>query len=171
MERNGINFVVIAAVAILIGLSFWTLVGDTTGTLTKTFTSTNVSFTLPANQSTSDLIHCGQRNITSVTVWNYTNGTGSVLGAGGSVLLGASNFTVTQAAGSDGYLSARITCTALGTNYGCGYRTNVSCGYEPKGYISDGGARNIAALIPLFLAILIAFAAIPDLREWVGFTK
>ena len=169
MEEKYIKGIIIATIAVLVGLAFWSTVGSSIGTLAVIQTSTNASFTFPANGSTSDLTTCGQLNTTTITVYNYTNNTGAVGGAG--ALVGSTNYTVTQAAGTDGYLSARVTCTALATNWVCGYATNVTCNYQPRGYITEGGGRSVALLIPVFLAILIAFAAIPDLREWIGFSK
>src|SRR3972149_735343 len=106
MEEKYIKGIIIATIAVLVGLAFWSTVGSSIGTLAVIQTSTNASFTFPANGSTSDLTTCGQLNTTTITVYNYTNNTGSV-----------------------------------------------------------------GLLIPVFLAILIAFAAIPDLREWIGFSK
>ena|SRR3990167_4859767 len=164
MEDKYIKGIIIATIAILVGLAFWSTVGGSVSTLTQTQTSTNASFTLPANGTTADLLQCGQLNTTSVVIFNATNGTAGFQ----NHIIPATNYTITQAAGSDGFLSTRIVLSTLQPAQGYyGQSSNVTCGYQPRGYITEGGGRTVTTLIPLFLAILIAFAAIPDLRDWM----
>lgn len=164
MEEKYIKGIIFATIAILVGLAFWTILGDSVGTLANIQTTTNASFTMPANGSTKDLTPCGQLNTTAIKVYNQTNGTG---GSSAYPFVTATNYSVTQATGNDGFLSARIKCTAGAVDYFCGHNVNVTCSYQPKGYITDSAGRGIALMIPIFAALLIMIAAIPDLREWV----
>lgn len=154
MDNNLAEFgvIVIAAVTILIGLAFWPAVSPNIGAMTKTFDSTNVTMTLPAVTATSELPMCGQKAI-SIIITNATGG----------ATVPATNYTVTQSQGIDGYLVAKVT-TASQSFY-ASKSVNVTCNYEPKGYINESGSRGIVALIAVFLAILIAVAAMPNVRD------
>lgn len=154
MENNGgFVFIVIAAVAILIGLAFWPSIGPNIGAMTRTSSSANVTITMPADGATSELTMCGQRS-TAIAIINRT--TGSVVPT--------TNYTVTQSIGTDGYLAAKLTTTS--SKY-AGVAVNVSCDYEPKGYISEGGSRAMVGLIAIAMALLILVAAIPNIRNGV----
>jgi hypothetical protein len=147
----GIGFVVFAAVAILIGIALFSgAVAPEIGKMTKTYNAVNTSFVMPFYGAITDLTPCGQRAIT----YEIVNLTGEVV----------KNYTVTQAAGSDGYLSARI--LAQNATY-AGRMVNVSCNYEMKGYIPESSSRGMAVLIAIGACLLIAVAALPNLRNGV----
>ena len=148
----GFMAIVIAAVAILIGLAFWANFAGNIGQMTKTSSSTNVSFTMPANGSTSDLTPCYQKALT----YELYNGT--------TAAVPTTNYTITQAAGTDGYLAARIRNNDAAWN---SKAVNVTCTYEPFGYIPEGGSRGIVTLIAIFMALLIVVAALPDVRNGI----
>lgn len=163
MEDKYINGIIIATIAILVGLAFWSTIGSSVGTLTAIQTSTNASFTFPGNGTTTDLTTCGQLNTSAVVIFNTTNGTAGFQ----NLIVPVSNYTITQAAGADGFLSTRIAYNGGGVDRFGGFADNVTCTYQPRGYIAEGGSRSVVLLIPIFFALLIAIAAIPDLREWI----
>ena len=152
-NTTGFVFVVMAAVGILIGLAFLPSISPEIGKMTQTFTSINVTMTMPAASSTSELTMCGQE-ARSYVLTNATNPAGVVP---------TTNYTVSSSAGSDGYLAAKIT-TASQSAF-AGRSVNVTCTYEPKGYIDDSGSRAIVALVAIAFALLIVVAAIPNLRD------
>lgn len=154
METKYFIGIIIAATAILVGLALWPALSPAVGQMTKTFTNTNVSFTFPTNTTTQDLTPCGQRAISN-----------TITNASGGEVIQAANYTISQGGGSDGYLSARI--VAVGATKYQGTSANISCEYEPRGYISDGGSRAIVGLIAIFFALLIVVSALPDLRNGV----
>lgn len=157
MDRKGqigFGFVIMAAVAILIGLAFYTTTfSDSIGLMTKTYTSNNVTVTMGAENASVEIPQCGQRSLSTIVV-NRSNTTDIITTA---------NYTITTAAGTDGYLITKIQTPRYGKY--AGYAVNVTCNYEPRGYISDGGSRAIVGLIAIFMALLILVAAIPDLRD------
>lgn len=156
MERNGIAFIVIVTVAILVGVALYSgsitqSVGDMT--LTRGAVA-NVTYTLPAAGSSVQITTCGQKILTAILT-NASNG----------LTVPASNYTfIQQASPTDGYLTAYI--RSDGGIY-AGLPVNVSCSsFEPHGYIADGGSRGIVSLIAIFFVLLIIAAALPDARQW-----
>lgn len=140
-----------AAVAILIGLAFWPSVSPNIGAMTKTFDAVNTTMVFPADGATSELTMCGQE-VNTIVVENTTN------------TVPTTNYTITSSAGTDGYLAAKITGAA--GPFG-GTSVNITCNYDPKGYITEGGSRGIVTIIAIFLALLIVVAALPNLRNGV----
>lgn len=154
MEKGvTIGFVVMAAVAVLVGLALYSgNFQDNIGTLTQTAQSGNVTITMPEDGVTLELTSCQQKAVTYIV----TNATGGET-------VPASNYTIDQAIQSDGYLGAQITGVAGEYNSSA---VNVSCTYERDGYIDNAGSRGIVGLIAIFMAFLIALAAMPNVREW-----
>lgn len=160
MENKGIAFIIVAFIVITVGLAFWSTVGGSIGTLARLQQTDNVSFAVPTGATWFDLVTCGQTNVSNVRVFNRT----------GDIEISAGSFNVRQGTSSiDGFLVTQIRNVTLYSTGAQAVATtlNVTCNYQPRGYITDSGARGVALLIPVFLAIAIAFAAIPDLREWV----
>jgi len=148
----GFGMIVMSAVAILIGLAFYTgTVSPSIGQMTKLSNSYNQTMTLPANGETSELTMCGQRAV-SYIITNATSG----------AIVPTTNYTISQGIGTDGYLAAKITTT---TSPYAQKSVNVSCEYEPKGYIPESGSRGIVSLIAIFSAFLIVIAAFPNIRD------
>lgn len=156
MDKS-VGFIILAAVVVLIGLSFWSQVGTNISTLAELQTSpANVSF-VPANNGTAkELTMCGQK-VDTIAIWNGTNN-----------LVSATNYTTTQAVGADGFISSFLTTT--GSSLYNGVTLKVTCTYQAKGYITDSAGRGVARLIAIFLALLIMASVIsPDLRKvWDG---
>lgn len=150
----GLGAIILSTIAILVGLALYSgSLATSIGVLTQTASATNSTVAMPAAGSSVELTACGQKVLTGVVV----NTTGPTIPA--------TNYSFTQAAGTDGYLSAYLTGAA--GLYG-GETVNVSCtSYEPKGYVADGGSRAIIALIAIFMALLIVVAAIPQARNGV----
>ena len=154
MDNQYIGSIIIATVGILIGLALFTTSAQFIGTSTNLATSVNQSFTMPALNAEKDLAPCGQKNTSAVVIYNVS----------GDFLVTSGNYTVRQATGDDGYLSARINATGQPFN---ATAVNVSCSYEPKGYITDGSTRTVAGLIVIVGALLIAIVALPQARDWM----
>jgi len=155
MENKYITAIIIAAVTILMGLALWPAMAGNIGTMTRTGTSTNVAFAIGTGTAAKTLTPCYQKAMT--TSLEYGNASGGAIATG--------NYTITQNTGTDGYLEAKITLTNTSS---LGATVNVTCTYEPKGYVESGGGRAIVGLIAIFMALLIMLAAVPDLRELIG---
>lgn len=159
MANKPLAVIIVGFLAVLVGLSFWTLLGDNVGTLANLQTTANGSFTVPAQNAVADVVACGQQNTSAVLVFNAT----------GDVEYPAANYTVAQGtSATDGYLVTQInfTGTFAGEDH-AGTTATIDCTYQPRGYVTEGGTRAIVVLIPIFMALAIAFAASPDLREWL----
>lgn len=161
-----------ALIVIFLGVVFaFALIPAIYGTQAQVTTiqnSSNVSYTFPANGTVADLAACGQGNVTNVVIYNYTNSSGDV--AAPAVNL-AGNFSVNRSAGSTGYIQSVIRIDTLGAAYiKSGYKANVTCQYEPAGYNTDSGARGIAGMWGIFVALAVAAFAIGNAKfEWVSF--
>lgn len=158
---GGVGILIGIAITLIIGAVLLVPTAQYVGTATTTGTSTNKSFTMPANGSTSDLTPCGQLNTSAVVIYNYTMSAASNDTTG--------NYSITQATSpTTGYLATRITCNGVTANYFCGYMANVTCTFQPEGYITDAGGRTIAGLIVIFFALGIGvIALIPTLKNKV----
>jgi hypothetical protein len=159
MEKDtGFAVIIMAAVAVLIGLAFWPTISPNIGQMTQTFTAVNNSFTFAEGGIAKEVPFCGQK-INSIIVINKSlaNVTG---------LVPASNYTTSVCTGSDGYLSACLTYKVAAGVYNTS-QVNVTCNYNPRGYVDNAAGRGMVALIAIFMAMLIAAAASPNLREWV----
>lgn len=154
------GYIIVLAIALIFGLVMIVPIGQNTGTLTNIGNSSNVSFTMPANGTTADLVACGQLNTSNVEVYNVTRLVASNVTT--------ANYTITQAAGTTGYITTRITCNQLGgANYFCGYSALATCQFEPFGYNHDASSRSIAGLILIMVCIvLIAVGLRKDLFEF-----
>jgi len=148
-----IGWLVVAFIAVSIGLAlFVSNIAPDIGRMTKTFTTTNqAGFTFPASTSAVELTPCGQKALT-ISLTNYTDG----------YAISSGNYTTSQAAGSDGYLSAFIKNVS---GQFSGKQVNVTCTYEPRGYIDSGASRSVVALISILFALMIMVSVIPDLRN------
>ena len=154
MDDKMIGGIVIAALAVLIGLALWPAFSPNIGQMTQTFTAQNQTMVMPAAGATSELTMCGQKALTS-TYFVITNATTGVLVPSG-------NYTISQSVGTDGYLAAKITTVQ---SLSASKNINVSCAYQPKGYLEDGANRSIVGLIALAFTLLILVAAIPNIRN------
>ena len=154
-QIQGVGMLVIAAVAVIVGLVLFQAAAQKVGDSTNTYQATNASFTMPANGTTADLTPCGQGNTSAVVIMNAST----------NVTVTAGNYTISKGIGSDGYINSRIYYNGVGNNYYGGYAVNVTCTYEPKGYINDTGGRAIAGIIILLSAIAIAVVLLPLLRQ------
>lgn len=160
-----VGFIILLGIALIFGLALVVPIAQNQGTLTNLGNSSNVSYTLPANGTYADLTACGQLNTTNVVIYNYTNSSGE-LGTPYNTYGG--NFSVNQSVGDDGYLNTRIYWDSkAGAYVKAGYKANVTCIFEPKGYNHDASSRNIAGLILIFTAI--AMVAIGINKDWFEF--
>lgn len=155
MEDKGMAMIILATIGILVGAALWSTISTPIGAMTRTFNAVNATITMPAIGARAELIPCGQR-VVSQTLTNAT-------GVGETVP--TTNYTITQGIGADGYLAAFIN-TTTGSPYG-GRSVNVSCNFEPKGYVTEGGTRGLVPLIAIAAALLIVIMAMPNIRSGV----
>lgn len=153
MELKMIGGLVVAAVAIIIGLAF--LTGSIAGTVGDMTTKSNIPITtqvtFPTN--TTALTLTGQA-VESVVIINDTT------------TVAAGNYTVSNRVVSNGQLVATI--IGVGANPYSGNNVNISYTYEPFGYATDGGTRAILSLVLVFVGLAIAvIALVPALRSGV----
>lgn len=150
-----IGWLVVAFIAVSIGLAlFISNIAPDIGRMTNTFTTTNqAGFTFPASTSAVELTPCGQKALT-ISLTNHTDG----------YEISSGNYTTSQAAGSDGYLSAFIQNVS---GQFSGREVNVTCTYQPRGYIDFGASRAVAGLIAILFALMIMVSVIPDLRNGI----
>jgi len=151
VENGGLARIILGFTAVIIGLTFFISIADTTGSLTNTFIQTNASFT--ASNNTAVVFTTAGQNVTAITA----------VRAGAIVLVSPSNFTSSIAA-------ATITMTI---NYSANINTttetwNVDYNYNSNDFIADGAARSITSLIPLFFALAIMAASLifVDFRDF-----
>ena len=155
----GVFGLVLIAMAVIVGSVLLTSSAQNVGTMTNTYDSANVSFTLPANNTLTELTPCYQKNVSAVVIYDPT----------GALVLPSANYTVSQGASSvDGFLATKIILNNVNTTW-AGDPANVSCTYEPFGYVSDSGSRTIVGLIIIFGALMLFAWTIPNLREMLGF--
>ena len=125
---------------------------------TTILTNTNETVTVPAVNGTLDLTGREQRG--NITIQNLTNDAGPNLeGQGLNIITGT---------GSDGLLSVQLTINDTNASF-AGESVNVSYNYNPEGYVSDSGGRNITLLIPILSALAILVTIIVFL--WMGSLK
>jgi len=158
MENKYFRGILIAFIAISIGLALYTgSFSDSIGQMTKTFDTRNVTVTFPNNGTVLELSACGQKVIS-----------GTIINSTSLVVVPTTNYSFSQRPSTtDGYLVATLNATLAGHSGYSGKTVNVSCNYQPRGYIEDAGSRGIVVLIAIFMALLIAVSASPDLREWI----
>jgi len=159
MKKKGqtsIGGIIIAAILIFVGLAmmFSGSVPQSIGDMTKTGTNNNKTMNMPGQGATAEITTCGQKALT----YTITNATGGEI-------VPTTNYTISQSAGTDGYLAAKVT-TGTTSNY-ANRSVNVSCTYEPKGYVVEGGSRAIVGLVAIFAAMLILVAALPDIKNGI----
>lgn len=142
--------IIIAFVAVIIGISLFTPVADSVGSLTTTFTITNKSFTALndtdvtfTGSGENDTAISAVRNNASLTLTDGANYTSNVTGGTGRI-----NMNISYAAG---HLVNNQTWF-------------VDYTYQTNDYIEDGGSRAITNLIPIFFAIAIIAGAFLAIR-------
>lgn len=129
----------------------------------NTFSSENASFTLGGNATTNDLTVCGSANISDVVIYNTD---GNILFDYGVNAVG--NYTTEIAVGSDGLLNTRIILAGMNSTYATAV-VEVTCDFEPRGYVSDGGSRSMLTLVVVLGALGIVVFVIAIIFNIGGF--
>lgn len=153
MEDKYIAGIIVAALAVFIGLALWPAMSSNIGTMTQTQTVRNHSITFPAAGATVELL--GQDIVTDLGIYNRTDGT----------LVPTNNYTITSEIGTNGLI--KTTLTGEGGHFS-GVLVNASYTYQPEGYARDSGSRAIIVIVAIMMALLIAVSASPNLRDWIG---
>lgn len=104
-------------------------------------TTTNQTMTFPTAGNIAEMPLCGQNALT----YSFTNKTTPTT-------VPTTNYTVGQEVGDDGQLIANVKNN--GGNYG-GVSVNVTCTYEPRGYVGSS-TSSIFNLVILLSAIALA---------------
>lgn len=155
----GIGILITVAITVIVGAVLMVAIAESVGKSTTTFQRDNDSFNSSAN-GTAKTIATGIKSVSSVVVWNYTNGTAVI---GHRLMVEDEDFKILNNQIVNGAEVARIvpynaTMAAA--------RWNVTYLGEPDTYISSGGTRSVVNLILIFFAIGIAVVAlIPATRE------
>ncbi len=144
-DSGGLGGIIIAFIAIIIGLSLFISVADTIGTITGTFSVTDQDTSL-INGTPVEFLGAG---------FNATAITGVVRGA----------TTCNETTDWVGDLSAN-TINLTGATSACDTADyNVSYTYQTNDFISDGAVRSISNLIPLFFALAIMAGSFIAIRR------
>lgn len=137
-------------VGAIIAATLIVAIADQVTTSTSTFRVDNTTVTVPAVNTTLDLL--GRGLVTRLSVLNATNGTA----------LDNINFVLQTGTGTDGLNSVQLTLNDSASEF-VGFTVNVSYTYEPSGYVSDTGGRAVTLLITLFAALAILIFVIVSL--------
>ena len=161
--KNYTGIIIVAFVAIIVGLAMFSGSGGIAGTVgdvTTLASIANQTITAPAVGSSVELNGQG------------VSGTPVVTNQTGGETIPATNYTIAQGLGSDGIIALKY--TSLAGPY-AGRKVNVTYTYEPDGYISDSqpGARSITLLIVIFAALAIAAVGLwaawnSGIRDYIG---
>lgn len=149
----GIGVLIIAAVAVIMGLVLFQATADNieAGTQSNGVTSAvNVTYPLGATGVITELT--GQELVGTPAVWNATSVT----------VVPTTNYTIYECVRTSNNLKG-ICMKSLG-GLSAGYNVNVTYDYYYSGYIDDSGSRAIAGIILLLTAIGIAFILVPYLK-------
>lgn len=144
MGSFGLTGFMVAFISVVVGLTLFTSIADTTGSLTQTYSVENVSFTA-LNSTAVVFAGTGQnvtvisevRNNVSAALSSPTNYTSSV--AGRSVTMNVNYSANTGFASQTWY---------------------VDYSYQTNDYIDNGAARSVTNLINVFFAIAILAGAL-----------
>ncbi len=154
--QEQLGFILIAFVAIIVGVVLFQVVAQQVGGVTSTVTTKNVSFGSAAVEGTA--VYFDFRAFSGVQIYNAT----------GDLEVPSTNYTVANNVinPTTGALSVSITPTSFlnVTNAGEGVWT-VDATAQPTTYIPDSGSRAITQLIVIFFALAVMVAALePTIR-------
>jgi len=159
MNKKGqvsIGFLIVAAIAVIIGLVLLSPIASNVDQTTRTVSGTtaveNQTITAPASGSIVE--SSGQELVGIPKVYNES---------GASLVITSPNYTISECVKTSDSLKG-ICYKALTAEYE-GKNINVSYTYYPAGYADDAGSRSIAGIIVLLAAIGIAVVCIPKVKE------
>ena len=154
-KGQGIGGFLMIFVVVVVGLALFLAVAQIVGPATTIITNANETVTV-ANGTAIDLT--GQEFEAIIWVGNSTDG----------YTIGAGNYTMSEGVSTvTGVKTVQVTFAA--DNAYVGETFNMSYTYGPDGYIDNSGARSVAALIAIFMALgIAAVVLIPSLRDAVA---
>jgi len=131
-------------------------IGETLDTSTQNSSTNGLTYTVPADGITIDLV--GQELLSTPVVHNGTADSVQVISVG--------NYTIDEGVStSTGVKTIRY--TAVGSEFD-GHTMNVSYNYGADGYVENSGARGMIGMIVVFFALAIALIALePTLRSGI----
>lgn len=151
--ETSIGLFVVAFMGIIVALAIFGPIASTTGDMTNTRTTTNLTVTT-ASAANGTITLPGRETITTVTIINASDGTDWT-----------GNFTIVTR-NSGGALAILLKTTDLAvTNEVNGESANVTYDYKPQGYSDSSGARSIISIVLIFAAITIMAFAYAPVRE------
>jgi hypothetical protein len=154
-DMNVMGIILIAFVAIVVGLAFYQSIVSYVGQVTGVSLTTSVNATVPVTAVGVITELPGQELVSTIYVVNRTTGE----------TIGAANYSL--------YECVKTSSSMKGICYkplvaGQAQGVNITYSYYPEGYIDDAGGRSLALLIPIFAALAIAIVAlVPALRSGV----
>ena len=156
-----LGLIIIVAITLIVGVIFFQLIAQQVGESTNTIAVANHTLDTVVNGTTQYLTD--YRAISSVLVYNKTNGTAGTQGPE----IGSGNYTVTNNVihPTTGALTVSILPDATSDVIGIWYISGTA---QPLTYIADSGGRTVAGLIAIFFALAVAVVALtPTLRSYV----
>ncbi len=153
-----IGTILVAAIAIIVGLILFTASSQQIGTSVNTV-SINKTITAPVNEGIYNFTD--YKALNGVTVYNATDGK----------LIASGNYTITNNQLKDGNLVTTLTVAdAQFQNWNWFV---ISTSAQPLTYIDDGGSRAVTNVILIFLALAVAIVALypvyqGKLKELIG---
>ena len=143
------------ALTAIVGVILLQASAQNVGTTTDTYSVANLSLGTASN--TTAVYFTDIRALSSVVVVNNTNG----------AVLPSSNYTVTNNVVYNGALAVKVEQSIPPTTGFTGYILNISGTAQPTTYIDDGGARSVASLIIILMALTLAVVIISyGIREY-----
>lgn len=162
MDKKGeitIGEILLAFIGVLVGavlfLSVMQTVGDASNSIAFTTATGNYTFTMPANGSSVDWT--GQDLLSTPVVYN----------ASGIAAISAALYTVGERVSpTTGVKTVYLQADTVPA--GDQVSVNATYVYGPDGYINNSGARAVAGIIGIFMALAIVIVAmVPALRSGV----
>lgn len=142
-------------IAVLVGVIIFQAIAQQVGTTTNTIALANDSYTAGVDGTTFYITD--YRAISNVVIYNETNGT-----TGYPIIIPSTNYTVANNVVYNGALAVSVTVDdALYESMAW----QVSGTAQPLTYITNSGARSMAALIVIFFALLVAAIALSPVMQ------
>ena len=152
MNKKGqsIGLLLVAAVALIVGLVLFQVIAQQIGTTTNTV-DVNMDITAPANGGVYNFTD--YRALNSVTITDVASG----------ITIGEGNYTIANNQIVNGNLAT--TLTVDDAQY-AGNTWNIVATGQPLTYVPNGGSRAAISLILIFFALmLVAVALEPTMRS------
>ena len=158
MDKKGqmMGTLLIVFIGVLVGAVLLLPVAQIVGDATNSVQANNITYTAAANATWIDL--AGQELLDTPVIWNVSGGN--------RALVSDANFTIVERVST---LTGTKTVGMQTTDpLYSGATINLTYSYGQDGYIDNAGARSVALLITIFMALGVAVIALtPTLKSGV----